>query len=152
MKHLFRIFVLAGLLINGSFSQSEAAFVKHRQPVVTQQPGADGAVLNQAAAIVSVSAGKGLAPLVQKAKKAGLFARIGAWYAKQMAGDNQIVALVLSVVLGYLAVDRFYLGRTFTGLLKLFTLGGFGIWYIIDVVLIATGALKPRRGEYSETI
>lgn len=56
------------------------------------------------------------------------------------------VALLLSIFLGQIGVDRFYLGYIGTGLLKLFTLGGFGIWYIIDIVLIATGSLKAKDG------
>jgi len=44
----------------------------------------------------------------------------------------------MSVVFGSLGVDRFLMGKIGTGLLKLFTLGGFGIWWLIDVILIAT--------------
>ena len=57
-----------------------------------------------------------------------------------------LVALLLSIVLGYLGVDRFYLGHTGLGILKLVTLGGLGIWYVIDVILIATGGLRDSNG------
>ena len=57
-----------------------------------------------------------------------------------------IVALLLSVFLGSLGVDRFYLGKIGTGILKLITLGGLGIWWLIDVILIATGTMRDANG------
>jgi hypothetical protein len=49
-----------------------------------------------------------------------------------------LVALLLSILLGGLGVDRFYMGYIGTGILKLLTFGGFGIWWLIDLILIAT--------------
>ena len=57
-----------------------------------------------------------------------------------------VVALLLSFLLGYLGVDRFYLGQIGWGILKLVTLGGLGIWYIIDLILIATGGMRDQNG------
>lgn len=57
-----------------------------------------------------------------------------------------IVALLLSAFLGTFGVDRFYLGYTALGVLKLITCGGLGIWWIIDLVLIAVGNLKDPNG------
>ena len=62
-----------------------------------------------------------------------------------------LVALVLSIFLGPLGADRFYLGKVATGVLKLITGGGLGIWWLIDVYLIATNQLFrplpcPRPG------
>lgn len=50
---------------------------------------------------------------------------------------NWIVTLLVSVFFGTLGVDRFMMGHIGLGLLKLVTVGGFGIWWLIDVILIA---------------
>ncbi|MDR9363415.1 MAG: TM2 domain-containing protein [Microbacteriaceae bacterium] len=77
------------------------------------------------------------------------------WNAKQIAGvfskRDWLVALLLSVFLGVLGVDRFYLGKVGTGILKLLlnlaTLFTFGlIWVVIDIILIATKKLSDKEG------
>ncbi len=50
---------------------------------------------------------------------------------------NWLVVLLLSFFLGSLGIDRFILGHVFLGVLKLITAGGFGIWWLIDLILIA---------------
>jgi hypothetical protein len=65
-----------------------------------------------------------------------------------LAGRKEwLVALLLSIFLGVLGVDRFYLGHIGLGIAKLLTAGGCGIWYIIDIILIATGSLKDAQGQ-----
>jgi len=62
------------------------------------------------------------------------------------SSSSWTTALVLSILLGQLGVDRFYLGYTGLGALKLLTAGGLGVWWVIDIVLIATGGLKDASG------
>lgn len=50
---------------------------------------------------------------------------------------NWVLTLVMSVVFGQLGVDRFLMGHIGLGILKLITLGGCGIWWLIDLILIA---------------
>ncbi len=59
-----------------------------------------------------------------------------------------LTALLLSIFVGALGVDRFYMGLVGTGILKLITLGGLGIWWVIDLILIATNSLKDKQGNY----
>lgn len=59
---------------------------------------------------------------------------------------SKTTALILSILLGELGVDRFYLGYVGLGILKLLTAGGFGIWWLIDLILIATGKMTAKDG------
>jgi TM2 domain-containing membrane protein YozV len=70
--------------------------------------------------------------------------------AKMVSGlfskRDYITALLLSVFLGGIGVDRFYLGQTGLGIVKLLTAGGCGVWSLIDIILIAMRKVTDNEG------
>jgi TM2 domain-containing membrane protein YozV len=63
---------------------------------------------------------------------------------------NPTVSLILSILLGSLGVDRFYVGDIGIGLAKLFTMGGFFIWQLIDIFMIV-GVTKKKNMDQVRT-
>ena len=62
-----------------------------------------------------------------------------------MTQEQRIIGTILAVFLGGLGIDRFYIGHIGLGIAKLFTLGGLGVWWLVDVVLFAIGSPTPKR-------
>lgn len=96
-------------------------------------------------------------------KKAGVFAKLKMAKSIKKAikeqpntaadqGKSQVIALILVILVGGLGIHRFYLGYTGIGIIQLLTAGGCGIWWLIDLIRIATGDLKPKDGNYTETL
>ncbi len=59
---------------------------------------------------------------------------------------HYLVVFFFSMMWGIFGVDRFYLGKVWTGILKLLTLGGFGIWLIVDLASILSGTVRDKQG------
>ncbi|WP_227878366.1 Ltp family lipoprotein [Arthrobacter dokdonensis] len=66
--------------------------------------------------------------------------------AGNQGGKSFMVTWLLALFLGGLGIDRFYLGKIGTGILKLITFGGFGIWVLIDLILVLTGVQRDKAG------
>ncbi len=65
---------------------------------------------------------------------------------------SQLVAVLLAFFLGGLGIHRFYLGYTWQGVVQLLTLGGCGVWALIDFIRILIGDLGPKDGNYDKTL
>jgi TM2 domain-containing membrane protein YozV len=63
-----------------------------------------------------------------------------------------LIALLICFFVGGLGIHRFYLGYTWQGVVQLLTLGGCGIWALIDLIRIITGDLKPKNGDYTDKL
>jgi TM2 domain-containing membrane protein YozV len=63
-----------------------------------------------------------------------------------VSDKNFVATLLLCVLLGGLGVHRFYVGKIGTGILQLITMGGLGIWALIDLIMIAIGKFTDKDG------
>ena len=62
---------------------------------------------------------------------------------EDMSDSSWIATLLLAI---FLPVHRFYVGKIGTGILFWLTAGGFGIWYIIDIVMILLDVFTDKNG------
>lgn len=58
-----------------------------------------------------------------------------------------LVAVLLCFFLGALGVHRFYVGKIGTGILMIVTLGGLGVWVLIDFIMILIGKFNDKQGQ-----
>jgi TM2 domain-containing membrane protein YozV len=66
--------------------------------------------------------------------------------SSETSPSNWLAALLLCIFLGTLGIHRFYVGKVGTGILMLLTGGGLGIWWLIDIILIATSQFRDMQG------
>lgn len=74
-----------------------------------------------------------------------------AWFAASeipgvFSDKDWTTTILISFFLGTAGIDRFYLGYTGLGILKLLTIGGCGIWTLIDLIRIAMGSIGDAQG------
>jgi TM2 domain-containing membrane protein YozV len=59
---------------------------------------------------------------------------------------KRLVAFLLCFFVGTLGIHRFYVGKTGSGVAMILTLGGLGLWTIIDCIMILCGSFKDSDG------
>lgn len=59
---------------------------------------------------------------------------------------SRLTTLLLAIFLGVFGAHRFYVGKTGTGVLMAVTLGGLGLWWLYDIILIASQAFRDADG------
>jgi len=83
-------------------------------------------------------------------KEAEICPKCGVRQKKQSGGSDVsskwLTVFLLSLFLGELGVDRFYVGKIGTGVVKLLTLGGCGVWWLIDWILILAEKFTDKDG------
>lgn len=77
---------------------------------------------------------------------AGRAAYLGSVNSTDVSEKSRLAAFLLAVFTGVFGGHRFYLGKVGSGILQLCTLGGMGIWWLADCVLIASGEFRDVRG------
>ena len=64
-----------------------------------------------------------------------------------IAQEKRLVALILCKFFGLFGAHRFYVGKTTSAIFQILTLGGFGIWMLIDLILILFGEFTNAKGK-----
>ena len=67
-----------------------------------------------------------------------------------MSKKNLVLATLLALLAPGLALHRFYVGKVGTGILQILTLGGLGLWILIDLIILVTGNFRDKEGKKLE--
>ena len=60
---------------------------------------------------------------------------------------SKVAAILLCFFLGVIGVHRFYVGKVGTGIMQVITLGGLGIWSLIDLIMLICGKFTDSDGK-----
>jgi len=66
---------------------------------------------------------------------------------EQISEKSRLATTLLALFLGEFGAHRFYLGKIGTGVLMLITLGGLGIWALVDFIMAVSGLMKDKEGK-----
>ena len=66
--------------------------------------------------------------------------------SEDVSEKSRAIALVLGGVLGPFGAHRYYVGKIGTGMLQTVTIGGLGLWWLYDMILITFGSFRDRDG------
>ena len=67
-------------------------------------------------------------------------------FGNEISPKSRLAAALLAWFLGVIGIHRFYVGKVGTGILMILTLGGLGIWVLIDFIVILVGSFKDKEG------
>jgi len=93
-----------------------------------------------------VHCGTEVAPQAVVCLKCGAAVSSAAMQSGEVSDKEWLATVLLCWFLGFLGVHRFYTGHTGIGVAQLLTLGGCGIWVIIDFIMILVGGFKDAQG------
>ena len=66
-------------------------------------------------------------------------------FGRPASPKSRLAAALLAFFLGALGIHRFYVGKIGTGVLMILTLGGLGIWVIVDIIVILVGSFRDKQ-------
>jgi TM2 domain-containing membrane protein YozV len=69
-------------------------------------------------------------------------------HTKTKLNPEWIITTILVILFGFFGVHRFYNRKIGTGILMIITIGGLGIWVLIDFIMILLSKFKDSHGEY----
>jgi TM2 domain-containing membrane protein YozV len=64
-----------------------------------------------------------------------------------MSDKKILPTFLLCFLFGVFGAHRFFVGKIGTAILQLITIGGLGIWMMIDLIIIITGSFTDKEGK-----